>query len=176
MTRVLSAALACALVVGSSACGYALAGRGTLPPHIKVIGVPPLVNESQTPEIDQVLTTKLREEFQGRGRYTVKPDATGVDAVLTGTVVNVQLTPITLTANRLASRYAVVVTVRLEFKDLKENKVVWANSVQAKDEYDVASTTAATDVSAFFRQDASLLERLARSFARSVVAAVFDPF
>ena len=35
-------------------------------------------------QVEQILTEKVRAEFIGRGKYTIVPDATGADAVLTG--------------------------------------------------------------------------------------------
>src|SRR6185436_5351478 len=48
--------LAC-LVLATSSCGYALAGRGnTLPSSIKIIGVPQFTNRSIVPNVDLVVT------------------------------------------------------------------------------------------------------------------------
>ena len=64
----------------SAGCGYALAGRGNaLPADIRTIGIPDLINESTYPDIDRVLTSMLRAEFQGKGRYVVQPQAAGVE-------------------------------------------------------------------------------------------------
>jgi outer membrane lipopolysaccharide assembly protein LptE/RlpB len=162
-----------------SGCGYALSGRGnTLPASIKVIGIPLFVNQSQTPEIDQIVTRAVREEFQGHGKYTVNPDIEGADAVLTATIVNVSYTVTAFNANHLAQRYAVIVTANVEFKDVKDNnKVLWANpALTFRDEYDVTSNAAGIDPASFFRSDANALDRLSRSFARSVVTAILEAF
>lgn len=162
-----------------SGCGYALAGRGnTLPATIKVIGIPMFVNQSQTPDIDQILTKAVREEFQGHGKYTVNPDVGGADAVLTATITNVTYIVTQFNANHLAQRYAVIVTANVEFKDVKDNnKVLWANpALSFRDEYDVTSNSAGVDPAAFFRSDANALDRLSRSFARSVVTSILEAF
>ena len=78
-----------AAALAVSSCGYTLAGRGgTLPEHIRIIGIPQFVNRTTWPEIDRIVTERVSEEFRGRGRYRVLPDTTGVDAVLTGTIVS----------------------------------------------------------------------------------------
>jgi hypothetical protein len=176
-----TAALAGLIVAMSiaSGCGYALQGHSiNIPEHIKIIGVPPLANQTQTTELDRVLTQKIIEQFQSRGRYTVKPDDTDVDAVLTGTVTGIELRAQGLNASRQASRYTVIVTLKLEFKDKKDNdKVLWQSAAfTASDEYDVAAVAGTNDPSAFFRQDASLLDRLGREVARRVVDSILEAF
>ncbi|MEO7190688.1 MAG: LPS assembly lipoprotein LptE [Vicinamibacterales bacterium] len=167
------------VVLGTGAgCGYALAGRGNaLPATIKTIGVPLFVNRSTTPEIDRSLTSAVLQEFQSRGRYQVKSEAAGVDAVLTGTIVNVLLPPVAFSRENQATRILIIVTASLEFKEVSTGRVIWANpSFQVRDEYDVTTGTSATDPTALFRQDQNALDRLSRSFARSVVASIFEAF
>ncbi|MEO8071217.1 MAG: LPS assembly lipoprotein LptE [Acidobacteriota bacterium] len=173
------ALVALAAVVGSSVgCGYALAGRGnTLPAYVKTIGVPQIVNQSSTPNIDRVLTDAVRSEFQGRGRYLVEPDAAGTDAVLTATITSVALRPVSFTIDRQATVTEVVVTVNAEFKDLHDNKIIWSSpSLQVRDEYRNTTSSVANDPTALFSQDSSALDRLAKEFAKKVVAEIFQAF
>ena len=178
LTRVAAVMLMAGL--GAAACGYALAGRGnTLPASIKVIGIPLFVNHSQTPDIDQVLTRAVREEFGNHGKYIVNPDVDGADAVLSATINSVTYTVTAFNqTTHQASRYAVIVATTVEFKDVKDNnKVLWSNpSLVFRDEYDVNSNAAGVDAAAFFRQDANALERLSKDFARNVVTSILEAF
>ncbi|MFO7302475.1 MAG: LptE family protein [Acidobacteriota bacterium] len=159
-------------------CGYALAGRGnTLPSHITSIGVPPFTNQSTTPDIDRVLTDAVRAELQSKGRYRILPDENGVDAVLVGRVLNVVLQPAAFTAENQVSRYLIVATASVEFTDRQTKQVIWSNpSFQGRDEFDVTTGESATDPTALFAQDTTALERLARTFARTVVTSIFEAF
>lgn len=161
-----------------SGCGYALAGRGSfLPDYIKVIGVPQFENRTTTFNLDQKITEQVRQELQGRGaRYRVLPEATG-DAVITGIITALSLTPTGFNASQQATRYSVVVTANVEFRDTHTNKVLWANpSLQFREEYPISSSTTSTDTNSFFRQDATALTRLAQNFARSVVTSILENF
>ncbi len=159
-----------------SACGYALAGRGNaLPPTIKRIGVPMLVNHSTTPDLDRILTEAIRQELLAKGRYTVVPDATGVDAVLTGVIRPVRMDPMVVTQANQASRYLVTVMASLEFREQPADTVFWSNpSFRLSEEYDVPTGAAGTDQTALFQADRQALERLARNFARSLVASILE--
>ena len=158
------------------ACGYSLAGRGSfLPTYIKVIGVPMFVNNTSVYDVEKRITERVRSEFIGRGKYKVEPTATGVDGLLTGEISSITLTPAAFTTERQASRYVLTLTARIEFKDMKADKVLWSNPVmQFREEFDIS--TDAGDPSAFFGQDANALERVATEFGRTVVSAILESF
>jgi hypothetical protein len=174
-----AAALAVVVAVTvCSGCGYSLAGRGSfLPDYIQTIGVPLFTNSTTVFDIEQTLTQRVRQEFIGRGKYRVVPDATGVDAVLLGTVTSVSIAPSAFNEQQQATRYAVMLVLKFEFRDLRENRVLWENpSLVFRDEYDVASLTAGVDVQAFFGQESNAMERLATNFAKSVVSSILEAF
>jgi outer membrane lipopolysaccharide assembly protein LptE/RlpB len=167
-----------AVVLATSSCGYALAGRGnTLPSEIRIIGVPQFVNQSTTAGIDGPITDAVRAEWQSRGRFRQQPDASNVDAVMTGTILNVVLQPVAFTADGQASRYQIVVVASVEFRLIKDNKVHWTNpSFQLREEYPVTIGNSPTDVNALLRTDSNATERLARNFARSIVTSILEAF
>ena len=81
-----------AALVAALGCGYSLAGKGDfLPDHIKVIAIPKFMNLTPQPEVEELFTYKVVEEFNSRGKYTIRPDQIGADAVLSG-----KLTALTL--------------------------------------------------------------------------------
>ena len=164
--------------VSLSGCGYTLAGRGAyLPAYIHRIGLPQFTNETSIIDVDRRITEHVRTELVGRGKYTIVPDTTGVDAVLSGDIVSVTLTPAAFNSQSQATRYALTLTAKVEFKDLKANKVIWSNpSMQYREEFDVTTATATLDATAFFGQDVNALDRLASEFARAVVSAILEAF
>jgi hypothetical protein len=170
--------LLCGLCVCATGCGYALAGRGSfLPSYIQRIGVPTFVNRTTIFNLETILTQKVRGEFIGRGKYQILPESTGVDALLTGEVTAVSITPVSFTTQQLASRYALTMTARIELRDLRENKVLWENpSVMFRQEYDATTGRDATDPAAFFQQDTNTVERISTEFARTIVSAILEAF
>jgi hypothetical protein len=170
------------VIVGAAAaaasCGYALAGRGnTLPAHIRVIAVPQFVNETSEPELDIRLTDAVRRELQGRGRFTIRQDPAGADAVLSVTIKQHTATPIGFNAGQ-ASRYAVTVIADVTFRDQTKNEVLDGSNpnLAVREEYDLGGATAPTDLAGLFRQDRNAIERLARTFAETLVTAILEAF
>jgi outer membrane lipopolysaccharide assembly protein LptE/RlpB len=183
MTRIASkVALAGVLLLslGLSGCGYSLAGRGSfLPAYIKTIGLPLFVNNTPVFDVERRITEKVRAELIGRGRYTIKPDTQGVDAVLTGEIITIALAPAAINQQQQATRYSLTIVARIEFKDLKSGKILWSTPGMAfSEQYDVTSVVGgvSTDANAFLGQNVNALERLASEFARAVVSAILESF
>jgi hypothetical protein len=178
VSQVVLLAAAAFVAVFAEGCGYALAGRGSfLPAYIKTIGIPDFTNTTPYELVDRSFTDHVRSEFIGRGKYKVLPQNTGVDAVLTGEIVSLSITPAAFTDQQQASRYVVTVVARMQFKDLKSNNVLWDNpSLVYREEYEAAQGTDALDPSAFFGQEQNALERVSTEFARSVVSSILEAF
>jgi len=171
-------ALALAAALASAGCGYSLAGRGSfLPAYIELIGVPEFANTTPYYEVEQIFSEKVRTEFINRGKYQVLPQRAGVDAVLIGQIVGIQIAPASFTDEQQASRYTISVIARIEFRDLKTNKVLWDNPRWVfREDYEATSGVDALDPNAFFAQDVNALERVATEFAKSVVSAILEAF
>jgi outer membrane lipopolysaccharide assembly protein LptE/RlpB len=160
-----------------SGCGYTLSGRGSfLPAYIHRIGIPLFVNTSPVFDLDRIVTERVRSEFIGRGKYTIVPDTTGVDALLTGTITTVVLTPVAFNAAQQATRYALIMSASVEFKDMQANKVLWANpSMQYREEF-ALNPTNAQDTATFLGQNQNAEQRMADAFARALVSAILEAF
>ena len=160
----------------SSACGYSLAGRGAfLPAHIRTIGVPLFTNLTPVFDVERRVTERVRSELIGRGRYTIDTKAEGVDALLSGQISSITIAPSGWNDQRQAIRYALVLTAKIEFKDLKDNKILWSNpSLQFREEYEISGTI--SDPNAFFGQDVNALDRVAAEFARTLVSSILEAF
>jgi hypothetical protein len=164
--------------MAASGCGYALSGRGSyLPAHIRIIGVPLFVNNTPVFDIEQKITARVQAELTGRGRYEVRPDRQGVDAVLIGEILAVSVAPAAFNSNQHATRYAVTLVAKVEFRDLKNNKEIWANpQLVFTEQYDVTTTQTATDPNAFLGSNVNAMDRLASEFARTVISAILEAF
>ena len=160
----------------ASGCGYSLAGRGSvLPPHIQSIGVPMFTNLTPVIDVERRVTERVVSELIGRGKYKVERTATGVDAVLSGEISSITSVASAFNSARQATRLTLVLTAKIEFRDVKENKVIWSDpSMQFREEYPVSGTVA--DPNAFFGQDVNALDRLAAEFARTLVSAILEAF
>jgi Lipopolysaccharide-assembly len=159
-------------------CGYALVGRGTVvDPGIKKIGVPVFRDATGKPGLDQKITQKVIEELLKRGRFDVVQERLGVDALVDGELVRYDATPVGFStdaaaARTEATRYAITLTARVRYTKTGQDEPIWANDAFTfRDEYDVSG-----DPSSFFDRQDQALDRLATSFARSLVSAMLEAF
>ena len=164
-------------VLAHSGCGYSLAGRGSfLPAYIKRIGVPQFTNNTAVFELDRQITDRVRSEFIGRGKWTIVPESTGVDGLLTGVISSVTLSPSAFNEAQQATRYALTLSAQVEFKDMRTNTVLWSNpSMQYREEF-ALNPTSALDTATFLGQDLNARERMANEFARALVSAILEAF
>jgi outer membrane lipopolysaccharide assembly protein LptE/RlpB len=164
-------------LVAHTGCGYSLAGRGSfLPAYIQRIGVPQFVNATAEFDLDRQVTERVRSEFIGRGKYTIVTEVTGVDALLTGTISSVTVTPVAFNTSQQATRYALTLTATVEFKDMRANKVLWTNpSMQYREEF-AHNPTNPLDTTTFLTQNVDARERVANAFALALVSAILEAF
>jgi hypothetical protein len=139
--------------------------------------VPLFANNTPVFDVERRVTERVRSELIGRGRYTVQSERTGVDGLLSGEIIAITGAPAAFNEQQQATRYALTMVVRVEFRDMKTDKVLWANpAMQFTEQYDVTTSTSGLDASAFLGQDANAVERLASEFARALVSAILEAF
>jgi hypothetical protein len=176
--RWIAALALCACAATSSGCGYALAGRGSfLPVSIRTVGIPLLENRSTFFQVEDILTEKIRAEFIGRGKYTVTPEETGADALLTGEVLGISVAPVGINENQLASRYLFTVALKMAFTDTRTQEVIWQDDgLVFRGEYDLGTSGAQIAGDTLLDQQRSSMDRIATDVARTVVTAILEAF
>ena len=162
------------LIIGAVGCGYHTAGRvTTLPQDVRTIAIPDFINNSHTYRIDQMLTEAVVREFTTRTRYHIENDSRhSPDAILQGTILNTIATPATYDSQTgRASSVIVTVSMKVTLTD-NHGKILYQNpSYQFRDQYQVSR-----ELSSFFEEDSPALERLSRTFARTLVSNILEGF
>lgn len=173
MTRGVPTALAgvaivlCAVTAGG--CGYSL--RGTLPTHLKTVGVPIFSNLTSEPAIDGFLTRAVVEAFSTNGRLrVVRPE--DADAVLTGSIVGFDVSPIAFDPSANIVLYRVTITMNLSFRDARANALLWQQiGLTEKSDFRVAG-----QVSQTIGREQVVVQQAAVEIARNIVTLAVDRF
>ena len=159
----------------TTSCGYHTSS-GTaprLPSDLHTIYVPTIVNNSQTYRLGQTLTEAVVRELRTRTNYRVvtSNDGSG-DATLSGSITNAFITPLTYdpVSGRISSSMVVVgVNMKLAGKD---GKVLWSNpNFLYREQYQES-----IDARTFFDEAGPAVQRIANSFAKTLVADVLEAF
>ena len=135
-------------------------------------------NRTNVFNLETQLTQDVRSEFIGRGRYRILPEAgPDVDAVLTGEVTAVNITPASFSTAQLATRFVITMSARVQLLQVDGNNVLWENpGLLFRQEFESEATPNALDPAAFFGQDRNAMERLSADFARTIVSAILEAF
>lgn len=170
-------AAACAALLGLTACGYALVGRGSVvDPTIKRVGVPLFSDDIGRPGLDELLTEKVIEELLKRGRFDVVRSRDGVDALVEGRITRLDVVPVGFSDGEAvqtqASRYAVRLEASVRYGKIDVAEPIFQDAgFGVRDEYDIGE-----DPATFFDREDQSLDRLATSFARSLVQSMLEAF
>ena len=163
-----------ALALLAAGCGYRVGGQATqIPSHVRTIAVPAFKNETTRFKVEQVLTQAVMREMLARTRYRVQPEPDNSDAVLSGTVTQYWITPVVVEpgAGRTTA-VSVAVRARVRLVDARDGKVLFDNP----DFFFTETYEISGDAATYFEESGPAMERLARSFAASLVSSVVEAF
>ncbi len=167
----------CAVMLVSG-CGYNLVGRASnIPPDIQQIYVESLVNQTQRAQVEQILTQAILDELVTRRRFTVSSNATGVDAILRGTVLTFDVRPVTFDSDGLADNFEIAITADMRFErqpppGSDEGEVIWSNARYIfRQDYPLAPG----DSAYFDRENLAITETSVR-FAETMVTDLLEGF
>jgi len=169
-----AAATALAWSVVTAGCGYHTAGHAvTLPQNVHTIAIPGFVSQTQTFRVEQVMTDAVVREFNTRTQFHVVHDARAdADAVLKGTVLSATATPLAYDSKTgRAASVLVTVSMQVSLTD-RDGKVIFQNpSYLFHEQYELSR-----ELSSFFEEDSSSIDRLSRDFARTLVANILEGY
>ena len=163
------AALACLCLGG---CGYHTLGAAThLPPDVKTLAVPVFATRTESNGTETALTEAVVREFLTRTRFRVTTDSgTDADAVLHGTILKQNVTPLTYNAATQQSSSFVITIVASVTLTARDGRVLYENKNYVYREQYQSST----DLPTFIQEDPAAVQRLSREFARQLVADILE--
>jgi outer membrane lipopolysaccharide assembly protein LptE/RlpB len=163
------AALACLCLGG---CGYHTLGAAAhLPPDVKTLAVPVFATRTESNGTETALTEAVVREFLTRTRFRVTTDSgTDADAVLHGTILKQNVTPLTYNAATQQSSSFVITIVASVTLTAHDGRVLYENKNYIyREQYQ-----STTDLPTFVQEDPAAIQRLSREFARQLVADILE--
>jgi len=168
-TIVVSAAIALVLPSG---CGYHTLGAAThLPPGLKTLAVPVFATRTEANGTETAMTEAVVRELIARTRFRVTTDSgADADAVLRGTILKQAVQPLTYNAATQQSSSFVITIVASVTLTAHDGRVLYQNKNYVyREQYQ-----STTDLPTFIQEDPAAIQRLAREFARQLVADVLE--
>jgi hypothetical protein len=128
---------------GLAGCGYQFSGDRNPVADIKTVSIPPMTNTTTKVGIETLFTNDFIFEVNRHG-YVDVVDRERADAVLTGTIRDLQTGSIARRSISTTLERRVAVTVDLELKDRK-GKVIWHNRLRDSEAYTVLADKTSTE-------------------------------
>lgn len=137
--HIIKAQLLLLVLVGVAGCGYHLSGaKADLPEGIKTVAVPPFENRTLEPDLGVVMAEAMQREILRRGMVKIAP-SDKADAVLTGRIDNIKLTPVGYDSRGFTTAYQVRVEVSARL--VQGGKTIWSiNKLVENEEIKVDSS------------------------------------
>jgi hypothetical protein len=156
---------------GFKDCGYKPVTNAGLPKNIKRIAVPAFQFEAKglRYRVESRFADAVSREVIKKGRgLTVQGPRENADAVVEGTIRDFNFTGVLLDREGRARVYEVSIVVAVTVRDLRANKVIYNNqNFIFRDSFEFSE-----DPRSFFNEEDPAVERMARSFAETLVSTI----
>jgi Lipopolysaccharide-assembly len=170
--RVVAIGLLLICVSGFTEC-YKPVTKNQLPKHIRTVAVPAFQNEALRYKIESRFSEAVIQEIVRRGRgLRVQGDREGADAVIEGSIRSFSFGGVLLDERGRARTFEVTIVAAVTVRDQVENRVLYDNqNFVFRGDFEFAN-----DPRSFFNEEDPAVQRLARSFAESVVSTLINGF
>ena len=165
-------ALVLALASGFTEC-YKPVTKSQLPARIKTVAVPAFQNESLRFKVESRFTEAVINEIVRRGHgLRVQSAREGADAVIDGVIKSFAFSGVLLDNQGRARIFEVEIRAAVTVRDQTENRVLYDNqNFVFRGEFEFAN-----DPRTFFNEEDPAVQRMARSFAESIVSTLVNGF
>ncbi len=159
-------------VSGFRGC-YKPVTRSGLPEHIRTIAVPAFQNNALRYKIESRFTDAVSNEIIRRGKgLRVQSEREGADAVVDGVIKGFGFSGVLLDNRGRARIFEVTITAAVTVRDQVRNRVLYDNQDYVfRGEFEFTD-----DPRSFFNEEDPAVQRLARSFAESLVSNLINGF
>jgi hypothetical protein len=136
----------------AAGCGYQFAGESSfLPMDIRTIYVETFINRSRDVGLEKELASGLRSEIFRRGRLRVVDQAEQADAILTGSILSLDSTVVSVNRRDEVLEYQSILTVDVILRRREPNEVLWRGPAIRLTEFYAGSRAAVVTTSSEFR-------------------------
>jgi len=160
-----------AALLSLACCGYSLVGRGTaLPPDVRSIRIPVFANATGQPEVETVVTGRVKDKFIQDGRLSVV-EGPAADSALHGVIEKYELKPLSYDSQNNVTQYLAEIVVSVTHSMADSGRVLARRKVDTKEVFKVDASVAGSE-----SQRMAALNRAADAAAISILSLVVEAF
>jgi hypothetical protein len=155
------------VVLLAAGCGYHFAPGGThIDPALTNVYVESFPNLTGEAGVDNYVRNAFIDQFRTSDRFSLVYDKNAADLVLSGTITGVSTAHVSYAKTDVAREDRVIVTLDVEFRDVRGGKVLWEHkSLSEREAYVVQSdpnSTAGNRRDALLKLSGDLAEKAYR--------------
>lgn len=147
--------------------------KNQLPTRIRTVAVPAFQNNALRYKIESRFTEAVITEIVRRGHgIRVQGEREGADAVIDGVIKSFNFSGVLLDERGRSRIFEVTITAAITVRDQIENRVLYDNQNYVfRGEFEFAN-----DPRSYFNEEDPAVQRMARSFAESLVSVLINGF
>jgi Lipopolysaccharide-assembly len=108
-------------------CGYGFAPKGDyIDKRIQNIYVEPFDNKTPQAGVENYIRTALINQILLNSRFKTVASMEAADAIIKGSVVNINTSPLSYRANTLVAEERAIVMVDINFREKESGKTIWS--------------------------------------------------
>jgi hypothetical protein len=109
-------------------CGYSFAPQGEyIDKRIQKVYVESFGNKTAQAEIENYVRTAFIDQFIQSSRLKIVESAESADAIIKGTILNLNTTALSYRANTLVAQERATITLELIFLEKESGKTIWSS-------------------------------------------------
>jgi hypothetical protein len=109
-------------------CGYSFAPQGEyIDKRIQKVYVESFGNKTAQAEIENYFRTAFIDQFIQSSRLKIMESAESADAIIKGTILNLNTTPLSYRSNTLVAQERATMALELTFQEKESGKIIWSS-------------------------------------------------
>ena len=109
-------------------CGYTFAPQGEyIDKHITTVYVQAFANKTSQAELENYVRTAFIDQFVLSNRFKIVQNFESADAIIQGSVLNINTSPLSYRANTLVAEERATMVLEINFREKESGKTIWSS-------------------------------------------------
>jgi hypothetical protein len=124
-----------------AACGYSFTSSGDyIDKRIQKIYVEQFGNKTDQAEVENYIRTAFINQIIQTSRFKIAEDAQTADAIIKGSILNLNMSPLSYSSSTLVAEERTVIILEATFQERETGKVIWSSkSITGFTDYSITS-------------------------------------
>lgn len=151
-----------------SGCAYYEGSTSFLPTYVRKIHIMPFTNKSFRPQLEQVVTLELINQFIAQG-WLIPSDKKDAEVILSGEIAKYDIEPLSYNEKMNIEKYKIRIVANVWLREAKQNKIVWY-----EEDVEVSTTVSSSNGIGEVKLESEAVNSIIRELAGKIVKRVVE--